>query len=424
MKKLILILVLPLFFGFKAGDEIDEKRMNRDLEIAKNILATLIKSNADSWFGGSSIDASYIRGYGVVFTIPEHLVYFHRGGNLMVIPEMPPMPDVEVEFDFDEDFEFSEKEIAKAEKEMKKQKEIMKQHEKAMKKQQFEMQKQAEEMARAEADIALSEEREMNGFLMTSEAQEAIDWEEIMITFMTDYADLIGQLEPDEMVVVKQNAPHNDLVFIWSDGGRQEKIEKESGNISAEVSRKDISAYKSGKIKKDEFISRIDIKKAELKKKVPDLEMFANIFDRFYSRDLSETFYSQSKPRYEVLDGFGAVFYIETSSGSRSSYIRARSSGTNSFSYSVAPDADAPKDEELYLKFKEDIKAFMLDYGRTIRSLDADDKVLLNIKINSCRDCSVPQAIEVSTKMSVLKNYDQQKLSREKAENQIEIKEN
>jgi len=108
MKKLIIVLIVPFLFSFKTGNELDEKRMNRDLEIAKNILATLIKSDSDSFFGGESIDASYIKDYGVVFTIPEHLVYFHSGGNIIAIPEMPPIPDVDVVVDFYGNFEFSE----------------------------------------------------------------------------------------------------------------------------------------------------------------------------------------------------------------------------------------------------------------------------------------------------------------------------
>ena len=65
----------------------------------------------------------------------------------------------------------------------------------------------------------------------------------------------------------------------------------------------------------------------------------------------------------------------------------------------------------------------MLDYGRTIRSLKDDDKVLLEIKMNSCRGCNIPKTIEVSTKMLLLKQYDQQKIARDKAISQIEIKE-
>ena len=62
----------------------------------------------------------------------------------------------------------------------------------------------------------------------------------------------------------------------------------------------------------------------------------------------------------------------------------------------MEPDTDEGDDISLYPKFKDDIKAFMLDYGRTIRSLNDDDKVMLEIKINSCRDCKIPKTLEIS----------------------------
>jgi len=431
MKKLIILLIIPVFFGFKTGDEFDEKRMNRDLEIAKNILATLIKSGSDSWFGGTSIEASYIKDYGVVFSIPEHLVYFHNGGSVIAIPEIAPIPDVDI--DFYADYDFSDEELSKAE--FKKQKEIMKKKEKEFKKQEKEIQEQMQEMeevredmikAREEAQLALVEEKELQRIYVGAGGDSEIDWEEIMITFMTDYSDLIGQLQPNEKIVIKQKSPYNNFVFAWAGDDSVESDEREIGSISAEVLRKDVSAYKSGKIKKNDFVGRIEIKKSEPQKKVADLEMFANIFDRFYSHDLTETFYSQGKPRYEVLDGFGAVFHIKTASANSRSIerVRWRSSGVEAYTIQPKSDEEKSTDEELYLKFKEDIKAFMLDYGRTIRSLGENEKVLLDIKINSCRECNIPTAIEVSTKMSVLKQYDQQKISRDKAMNQIEIKEN
>ena len=94
----------------------------------------------------------------------------------------------------------------------------------------------------------------------------------------------------------------------------------------------------------------------------------------------------------------------------------------DSRSWDAKPDQKSD-DDKIYLQFKSDIKAFMLDYGRTIRSLADKDKVMLEIRINSCRDCNVPKILEVSSKMSLLKQYDQQKISREKALTGIEIKE-
>ena len=115
------------------------------------------------------------------------------------------------------------------------------------------------------------------------------------------------------------------------------------------------------------------------------------------------------------------VFHIKASSG-RSSNRRVEyySSGN---SWTVKSDDKETTDDELYPRFKDDLKSFMLDYGRTIRSLKDDDKVMLEIKLNSCRGCEIPKSLEVSTNMSLLKQYDQQKITREKAIGQIEIKE-
>ena len=427
MKKYIILCVLPVFFGFKTGREIDEKKMNRDLEISKNILATLIKSGSDLFLGGESIEASYIQDYGVVFTIPEHLVYFHsKNIEVIAIPDMPPMPDLDIGFygDFDLSEDINEEQI-------KKQKIIIKEHEKEVKKHREELEKSREEMEKAREDMERAREEAVvelrnDGVyrIKTGPGQEdEIDWEEIMVTFMTDYADLIGQLQPDERIVIKQKSPYTDHMLIWN-GKRSnnEPEEKAPANISAMVRRKDVSEYKAGKINKDTFVSRIEITKKEPNKKIADLEMFANIFDRYYSSDLTETFYSQGVPSYELLEGFGVIFQIKAASHRGTYRIKQRSAGSNTWS-AVTPEQVSDDLKNLYAKFKEDLKAFMLDYGRTIRSLKDDDTISLKIKLSSCRDCKIPKSMEVSTKMSVLKQYDQQKLSRDKALARIEIKE-
>ncbi|MCG8310891.1 MAG: hypothetical protein MI975_26115 [Cytophagales bacterium] len=417
MKKLMILLIMPVCFGFKTGDEIDEKRMNRDLEIAKNILSTLISSGSDHWFGGTSIDATYIKDYGVVFTIPEHLVYFH-GARDIVIPDIPPIPDIDVDLDIDNELEVSVDELSKEE--MKRQKEKLEVQKKELEKHRQEIEKHKEEIKQVKEKAKIATTYTYN---IKPGVDDEINWEEVMITFMTDYADLIGQLKPEEKIVIKQKSPYNDMVFVWSRKGSEQINEQRVSNISAEVFRKDVAAFKSGKIKREAFIDRIKIEKDEPQKKVADLEMFANIFDRFYSHDLSETYYCQGKPRYEVLDGYGAVFHIKTSSGPRA-FARTvyRSSGDRNLA--IKSESESPNNAETYRKFKDDIKAFMLDYGRTIRSLNDDEIVMLDIQLGNCRDCEIPESVEVSVKMSTLKQYDQQKLSREKAINLIGVKEN
>lgn len=437
MKKILILLIVTIIFGFRTGQEMDEKRMSRDLEIAKNILSTLIKSGSDSFFGGSSIEASYIKDYGVIFNIPEHLVYFHSGPKtLIAIPEAPVLADFDIDFDADVDMQ---KELFEQQKKLIEQdKKKLKQEKKKQEKIEQEIITEELNRARADAEIAvrdaqrkqirqqarvaaLAKTRAVREIYVSSGTTSEIDWEEIMFTFLADYADLIGQLKPDEKIVINQKSPYDELVYIWSGVGTNEIENSDKAGLSVEVLRKDVKAYKMGKINRKEFDKRVTVKKNDPQRKVPDLEMFASIFDRYYSFDLSETFYCEGKPRYEVLEGYGVVFHINASTGSNAkSKVQFYTQGQT---WQMDSGADESDDSSLYPKFKENIKAFMLDYGRTIRSLNDDEKVLLEIKINSCRDCKIPKTLKISSEMAILKKYDQQKISREKAMAEIEMEE-
>ena len=244
MKKILLILVIPVFMGFKAGNDIDETKMNRDLEIAKNILATLVKSGSHSFCSGESIDASYIQGYGVVFTIPEHFVYFHSNG-FVALPELPPIPDIDVIVEVDPIIEeFDEANLSDEEKAA--HREMVREHKREVQRQEQEIKRQVQKMeiqreeierAREKARIKVHEARDWHGM----HDMEPIDWEEVMITFMTDYADLIGQLQPNERIVVKQKSPFQQAVLAWSHYQDEDSEKEEAANTSAEVLRKGYS---------------------------------------------------------------------------------------------------------------------------------------------------------------------------------------
>ena len=88
MKRLTII-ILIFISGSAIAQDIDEEKMNRDLEIAKNVLATMLKGESDSWYGSNSINASYVQGYGVIFTIPKHYSMIHvRPPKVVVAPRV------------------------------------------------------------------------------------------------------------------------------------------------------------------------------------------------------------------------------------------------------------------------------------------------------------------------------------------------
>ncbi|MDZ7605754.1 MAG: hypothetical protein U5K79_09245 [Cyclobacteriaceae bacterium] len=244
-----------------------------------------------------------------------------------------------------------------------------------------------------------------------------IDWEELMITFLADYADLIAQLKPEERIVVKQQAPGSEFGFVWE--GDEENARSE--NVSAEVKRQDITAYKTGKLSREEFVKRVIIKKSEPQKKIADLEMFSSVLTRFFSQDLTESLVVLGKAKYEKLDGFGVIYYVSTEDPARMSSRRYYSPDRRSADQEKADTAGLDK---LYTEFKQDIKEFVLDYGRTIRSVGDAEKVQVNVRLPQCGQCQVPKTTEVTVPMSMLKQYDQQKITKEKALAQMELAEN
>jgi len=453
MKRLAIILII-LISGSAIAQNFDEEKMNRDLEIAKNVLATMLKGDSERYWGSGSISGSYVEGYGVIFTIPKHYSMIHIKPPKPVVAPRVRIRTGETGSEsiiIEEDIKAY---VEEAEKLAKKQEELTRKQEELAKQQEELSESEKEELAEAMAEIEfnaqaiaeIAKEAEAQALVWQAEYSENMEasmekTEQAIITFLADYADLIGQLKPTDNILVKQDSPFDQDILIygfdesddvWVDAdvdvdadesgstGIYSGKNKGSG-FSAEVSKKVVTDYKTGKIDFDTFKEKVIIKRAAPERKSADLDMFANIFKQYYSPKMSTTFFTERTPNYEILDNFGVIYTINT----YSSYVDGR--------YYSMPVLDKDKVsseerktaiEELYPKFESDIKSFIIDYGRTIRSLQDDDMLLMKIKMTRCEDCTIPKTIDVSVKMSVLKQFDQQKISREKAIASIEIKKN
>jgi len=454
MKKLTILLIL-LISGSAIAQDIDEERMNRDLEISKNVLATLLKGESDSWYGSSSIDASYVENYGVIFTIPRHYSMIHIAPAK---PVVAPRVRVQTRGAGDEVIVYEEQIKAyaeEAEEIARKQEELLKKQEELVKKQQELTEEEKQELADAMAQIEFkaqeiaeiakeAEEQAVQWSMQYSENVEASmqKSEQAIITFLADYSDLIGQLKPTDNILVKQESPFETEVFlyglgesddVWVDAEVDVDTDNEASSgiyggkpgkgsgFSAEVSKKVVTDYKTGKINFDTFKEKVIIKRAEPSRKSADLDMFANIFKQYYSPKMSKTFFTERTPSYEILDNFGVIYTVST----YSSYVDGRYYSMPMLNKEkVSSEERKAAIEELYPQFETDIKSFIVDYGRTIRSMESDDMLLLKIKMTKCEDCTIPKSIDVSVKMNVLQQFDQQKISRDKALASIEIKKN
>ena len=354
MKTKLSLLILIIIMSMTAyGQNVDMQRMERDLEVAKNVMQSLLGKDNSFFMWSRNMEASYLEGYGVIFTLPNDFAYSF--GTSGVVVGRPRKDDA----------------------------------------------------------VVIAEGTEKSSAEGIEKVKEAIT------IFLVDYSDLIGQLGPSEKIMVHSKTRDNILINIvgnrnssWSLG------EERTSSFSAEILKKDISEYKRGKISRDEAISRIEFTEAKFEEKERDLELFASIVRRLYSPDLSKTFFTEREPRYERLKGFGVIFYMNT-----------YSSYENDRLYSMPVlgrddvDADERKKtiEQLYPIFEEELKGVLVEYGRTIKSIDDDEVILMKVKSTRCKDCSIPGSIELSVKKSVLSQFDQRKISLEEAKSFVKL---
>jgi hypothetical protein len=371
--KISLLIIIILMSMTTYGQNVDMERMDRDLEVAKNVIESLLGQDNSYFMWSRNIDASYLEGYGVIFTLPNDFVYSVGSGRAVGVSSYRRA---------EADYRRSEAAVL------------------------------AEEDAKEKADQAEAMEK------AATEAGEKT--KEAITNFLVDYSDLIGQLNPTEKIMVHSKAQDDFLISIVGEGSSTWSIEEEGGtsSFSAEIERKDVSEYKQGKITREEAIKRIEFTESKPAEKEQDLELFASIVRRLYSPDLSKTFFTEKEPRYERLNGFGVIFYMNT-----------YSSYENDRLYSMPVlgrddvDADERKKtiEELYPVFEEELKEVLVEYGRTIKSVDDDEVIMMKIKSTRCKDCSIPESLELTVKKSILSQFDQRKISLDEAKRSVKI---
>lgn len=513
--KSILIVALILEFGGVTGQTLDQKRLERDLKIAEDVVKSLFKSEGkDGHFYSVSPKASYIDGYGILINLngsgylysgnmgSAYNYTYSFGDNEAVVIDNDFIDEMKVqaelaakqaemvamqEAEIATDRELMKKQIAleKNYLELRKLEEELRSYERKrsdardskekkewdkrisdVKREVEERQNQYEqakdeldndeledrlerierrerskdERAKREAERARRiEERAVSrihvapdvdvhisddddGIFYVGTGSNAVDpevWTEVFQnvakTFFADYADLIGQLKNDEKIMLlSKNRTMSYGGLKWSSG-------KERPKLTAEVSRSNISNYKSGKLSKDKFIDTIKFTETEGKaEKKADLELLSTIFQRMYKADLATTYYTSSGIRYEYLENVGAIFRMRVYS--------SISSGRDSYRLVTQNKSGLTKEERdqavngMYPQFEQELKSNILDYGKTVKSLKGDESLRFEVRLTECRGCEMPQKLEVSVKQSVLADYNAGKINRDSALKQMTVK--
>ncbi len=375
--KMVAVIVLTMIGNTDAfSQSFDQERMDRDLKVAENILATLADDDNNRW-SRNKVESSYIPDYGVILTMPTSSILWVDGKTRTIASTSSGFNSVVVIEDTDE----------------------------------MDADQEIEVKVRDERGRKIKAEN-----LKTEELQEKLmkNSKDQIETFLVDYADLIGQLKPSDRIMVQVKDRRNfEFYFGWNST-------KTSGNFSGQLLKSDLNSYKQGKISRDQLIERIKYTSGESAEVAKDIELFATIFARLHEPDLSSTYYLASrKIGYNRLEDLGVTFNMKFYSSSSDNGLHTiRTTGETGLTREERDE----KVNAMYPEFERSFKENLLDYGRTVKSLQPNEMMILKAKMTECKGCEMPEEIEVTVKAKTLMDYDKGSLSRNKALEMIDVK--
>lgn len=438
MRKAISILwcVVGLAVSPSVAQKIDEARMERDIEVAENILKTLIQQQFDKqrMFFGLEVDGTYQEGFGVTFRLPANFttpVAFNVSGDVGDVVWMDGDAPNSFSYSYSfprgfnsQNFQNMEEEMARFEKEnakieekvrvMEGQAKLMEEKAKAME----EKAKALEEKAQVDAERVRLRTNGKYKVVSMDSVRDAYNNKVIAASqqFLMDYGDLISQLKPEERIVITNRGeqPRAWMNYYFTSPKRT--------HLSLEVAKGDITAYRQGKLNREQALSKIKVVNTESVEAVdPDLELLSSIFNRLYRSDLSKTYFTSEGIYYERLKDYGAVYYMNVYSSNVINENGRYSMPTVNLSGIDQAERDK-KVKELYPVFEKDLKENLIEYGRTIKSLQDNELLVLNVKLTRCNGCGIPATLELSVKANVLKEYSSGKINKDSALTKVTVK--
>jgi len=275
-----------------------------------------------------------------------------------------------------------------------------------------------------------------------------------IIEFLRDYGSTIGQLSADDKVMVLYNAQNSDphIAFLRSES-KVKGNRKEIPTISVVATKRDLDAYRTGKINESQFRDRLDISTvASGDQKQMDLKVMANIFETAFDDVEEGSFRIIGSVNYLNLDNFGALFSFDARYSSRSmapgfidvqrimddtkdeiNNARLRIQFEKEISDSDTTDQtqeelkkqQAERKEKTiaaYQEFKTALKEYIIDYGRTLRSIEPDQYLMVSVTLNNHYK-EIPERVDFQIKKSVLESLDKGQSSRKQALNQLQVRE-
>lgn len=376
----------------QAQGKMDHDRMQRDIQVTENILSTLIKQHFEKRsFFPMEIRGEYRQGHGITYRLPYEfngpMIWGAPGADIQMLDGRS----------FNYTFEFPSGEQA----------ELARVYD--------ENQRVKTETIRGTARSGSpTAPRKVNIDSIREVSTDKII--EACKEFITDYGDLITQLAPDEKIMITNRG---DGERIWY--GAFVNASRPS-YVSVEASKADLTQLRQGKVTREQFKKNIKVINSVMDDELqPDLELLTSIFNRLYRKDLSKTYFTEENVYYEKLKDYGVIYYLQVYSSNQSNNDRKYIMPTLGLQGLSQEERDA-KVKEIYPQFERDLKADILEYGRTVKSLQPNELLVFDVKVTKCEGCNIPASLEISVKADVLKDYASGKINKDAALGKMIVK--
>ncbi|NND06086.1 MAG: hypothetical protein HKN87_06885 [Saprospiraceae bacterium] len=239
-----------------------------------------------------------------------------------------------------------------------------------------------------------------------------------IFAFLADYGNLIHQLELTDKIIVKTSHNRTPMVHFFKEHG----LTSMHGLVlSVEAVVADLHAYEEGELDKDELYERIIVREnIHDSSKEPQLDVFAAMLERLYQSDLSDSYYLASTPFYDRVEGFGVTYHLK--------YYSSKIYENDPYSIPAIGKRDLSAEERneivesMYPTFLEGLKSNLLDYAHILRNLENTEMLILRIELTQCNGCAMPGEIEVSIKKQMIDDYRKGSLSKQVAMAAIKVK--
>ena len=261
--------------------------------------------------------------------------------------------------------------------------------------------------------------------------------------FLMDYGSTIGQLKADDKVTViyATNSGTDGSFLRVLSRDNSKAITKESlPTISITVRYSDLQAYRNGSLSKDALQEKLQIStNNEGEPNFRDLKIMADIIKTSFEESEMGSFSVDGKVNNIHLNDLGALFMMEASyinspfnelisfrkalAGNISiDSLKMESSEQNSGKLSERMKKLKRQKEESFQNFKTLLKETIVDYGRTLKSVESSEQIFVSVSISNPAG-DLPERVDLRIKKSVLKAVDTGDISREQAMQQITVQE-